>query len=71
MTTAACLHDIKGSFLTCLIELTSCPQKFVWKNSDVRCYGMVTQMLDDMVLVDNTFCLGFSQVLSGLEEDSV
>jgi hypothetical protein len=27
---------------------------------------MVTQMLDDMVLVDNTFCLGFSQVLSGL-----
>jgi hypothetical protein len=44
----------------------SCPlfgQRFVWKNSDIMRYGMVTQLSDSMVLVDKVFCLSFPQVL--------
>jgi hypothetical protein len=46
--------------------LVSCPlfgQRFVWKNSDIMRYGMVTQLSDSMVLVDKVFCLSFPQVL--------
>jgi hypothetical protein len=46
--------------------LVSCPlfgQRFVWKNSDIMRYGMVTQLSDSMLLVDKVFCLSFPQVL--------
>jgi hypothetical protein len=37
----------------------SCPifkQKFVWKNTDVMCFGSVSSMAEGMVLVDEVFC---------------
>ena len=54
--------------------LMSCPligQRFLWKNSDARRHGMVTLMLDGMVLVDKTFSLGYPQVLFGSGENPV
>jgi hypothetical protein len=48
--------------------LVSCPlfdQEFVWKNSDVMRYGLVSTLTDSMVLVDTEFCIVFPQVLKG------
>lgn len=37
-------------------------QEFVWKNSDILCYGKIGALHDDLIVVDRDFCNKYPQI---------
>jgi hypothetical protein len=46
-----------------LVSCSLFKQQFIWKNSDIMRYGMVKELSESMVLVDEIFCKSYPRVL--------